>query len=194
MAIANDCFNQAKKELPTPLKGIPEILAWGYICKWLKVFNLSCTYEEYLDTLVMTDVEEMYSKCIQSINSNRDLRQEDISKTIDKQKNRVLNVNEDKFSGVVDTMARTVGNKAYIEPFPNEKVLFVAEMDERTTKMCASLNGQVFNTKDNNKFTRYSDSQKGIIEYDIDGLVEGINLPPIADNFHWCRSTVTYNF
>ena len=194
VVVANDCYSQAKKELPKVPKDIPEILAWAYISKWLKVFSMNCTFEEYLETLVMTDVEETYSKCIQSINNDRDLTLEDISKTLEKQKNRVLNVSEDKYSGVVDTMARTVGNKAYTEPFPNEKVLFIAEMDERTTKMCTSLNGQVFNTKDNNKFTRYSDSQKGIIEYDIDGLVDGINLPPINDNFHWCRSTLTYNF
>ncbi len=190
--VANDCFEQAKKEIPHCPVEIPDILTWAYIYKWLKIISVNATYEEYLESLTMTATDEMFKKCLQSINSDVDLNEEDIEKLLEKQSNRVLNINDDKYSGVIESMARTVGNKAYIEPFPNEKALFIAEMDERTTKMCKSLNGQIFNTKDKNVFRRYSDSQKGIIEYEIDGLVEGINLPPINDNFHWCRSTITY--
>ena len=188
--VANDCYKQAREEHPNPPVTIPDILTWAYIYKWLKVLNTP--FEEYLQSLTLTAHDEMLNKCIQSINSETVLTVEELEKLLNRQSNRILNINEDKFSGTLDDMARRVGNKAYIEPFPNEKVLFIAEMDNRTTKMCASLNGQIFNTKDTNKFKRYSDSQKSVVEYEVEGLVEGINLPPIEDNFHWCRSTVTY--
>lgn len=191
---ANDCYKQAKKERPHCPITIPDILTWAYISKWLIVRSTNSTYEEYLGALSMTDSEEIYSKCIQAINQDVELKEEDLEKTIEKQAKRVLSINDDKFSGVLDSMARTVGNKAYIEPFPNEKCLFVAEMDDRTTLMCKSLNGQIFNTVDKNKFRRYSASQQNYVDYEIDGMVEGINLPPIEDGFHWCRSTITYNF
>ncbi len=192
--VANDCYSQAKEERPHCPITIPDILTWTYISKWAKVLSANATYGEYLEVLVMTDSDEMFSKCMEHINIDDDLEEEDIEKTIDRQIKRILNINNDKFSGVLDSTSRAIGNKAYIEPFPNEKCLFIAEMDDRTTLMCQSLNNQVFNTIDKNKFKRYSASAQGIIEYEIDGMVEGINLPPIQDSFHWCRSTITYNF
>ena len=190
--IANDCYEQAKEEHPNPPVTIPDILTWAYIYKWLKVLNINATYEEYLQSLSMTAVEEMFKKCVQTINSEGVLSEEDIEKLLDKQSNRVLNINGDKESGIVEHMSEVVGNHAYIDPFPNEKAMFIAEMDERTTMMCSSLNGQIFNTKKTNIFKRYSDYHKQVIEYEIEGLVEGINMPPITDNFHWCRSTMTF--
>lgn len=190
--IANDCYEQAKEEHPNPPVTIPDILTWAYIYKWLKVLNINATYEEYLQSLSMTAVEEMYKKCVQTINSEGILSEEDIEKLLDKQSNRVLNINGDKESGIIEHMSEVVGNHAYIDPFPNEKAMFIAEMDERTTMMCSSLNGQIFNTKKTNIFKRYSDYHKQVIEYEIEGLVEGINMPPITDNFHWCRSTMTF--
>ena len=190
VTVANDCYDQAKDEHPNPPVTIPDILTWAYIYKWLKVLNIP--FEEYLQSLTLTAHDEMFSKCIQAINGDKILTWEELEKLLNRQSNRILNINDDKFSGTLDDMSRRTGNKAYIEPFPNEKAIFIAEMDERTTRMCASLNGQIFNTKDTNVFRRYSDSQKNIVEYEVEGLVEGINLPPIDDNFHWCRSTMTF--
>lgn len=141
--IANDCYEQAKEEHPNPPVTIPDILTWAYIYKWLKVLNINATYEEYLQSLSMTAVEEMFKKCVQTINSEGVLSEEDIEKLLDKQSNRVLNINGDKKSGIVEHMSEVVGNHAYIDPFPNEKAMFIAEMDERTTMMCSSLNGKL---------------------------------------------------
>ncbi len=198
VTVANDCYKQAKKEIIHCPIIIPDILTWAYISKWLNVFSLNCSYGEYLKTLTMTDSDEMFKKCIQAINSESDLKEEDIAKLIEKQQNRVLKIGKDettgseKFSGIMESMSRTVGNNAYIQPFPNQQVKFVAELDSRTTKMCLSLNGQIFNTIDTNKFKRYSDKAKTEVSYETKGLVQGINLPPIEDHFHWCRSTITY--
>ena len=75
----------------------------------------------------------------------------------------------------------------------DQLVRFVAEMDDRTTEMCRSLDGQIFHTKAWNRFTRYSDFYKGLHTFSWFGLEQGLNLPPINDHFHWCRSTIVYN-
>ena len=56
--------------------------------------------------------------------------------------------------------------------------------------MCHSLDGKEFWLDKINKFERYSDSVGKIIEYEVFGLVSGINLPPIDDHTHYCRSTI----
>ena len=65
-------------------------------------------------------------------------------------------------------------------------------MDKRTTKMCESLNNQIFYLDKVNTYQRYSDYDKRIVTYTTKGLVVGENLPPISNHFHWCRSTITY--
>ena len=72
------------------------------------------------------------------------------------------------------------------------KARFIAVMDDRTTKMCKSLNGQIFNVRGENVFKRWSESRGGIATFKCRGLQLGLNLPPINDGFHWCRSTIEY--
>lgn len=205
VTVANDCFNQAKKEMPpihSPIT-IPDILDFAYIYKWLHIVSLNATYEDYMQTLVTTATDELIKVLNDFINREADITEEDIKKILTKQQNRILNINQREvdgeiipneftYSGILETESRQVGNNAYVDPFPNFKCRFIAEMDERTTPMCVSLNEQIFNTKDENEFERYSDTAKGLVKYKFDGLVQGINLPPITDHFHWCRSTITY--
>lgn len=40
-----------------------------------------------------------------------------------------------------------------------------------------------------NDIAKQMEKQQSI---DVFGLIQGLNLPPINDNFHWCRSTLTY--
>lgn len=50
----------------------------------------------------------------------------------------------------------------------------------------------LFYVNDWNKFYRYSDIDGKDVLYTVNGLEQGINLSPINNHFHWCRSTVTY--
>ena len=68
----------------------------------------------------------------------------------------------------------------------------MAVIDDKTTPMCKSLHGQLFNVKGQNIFKRYSESAKGTVTFKCQGLVLGVNKPPITDHFHWCRSQLTY--
>lgn len=191
--VANDVYKQALNEIPKKPKKPKEKLTWKDIVGWTMILTINVTLLEYLNILNQTFYEDAKKLYINIINQEISPEENMLNDLIDKQVKKILNINEkEKFSGVLENLSRTVGNKAYVEPFFNQKVVFIAEMDDRTTKMCRSLNGQIFNTKDWNDFKRYSDLRKGTKIYHIFGLKEGINLPPITDHFHWCRSTIKF--
>ena len=189
IAVANDIYKKAQKDLRIERD---QDLLWKTIRDWTIVQTINVPFEQYLEVLCQTDSEEMSKLFINSINQELVLTISRCHVLIEKQLNRLISINEEKHSGVIENITRQVGNLAYIEPFPNQKVRFVAEMDDRTTKMCMSMNDYVFNTKDRNIFYRYSDEAKTKVKYDIEGLQLGINLPPIMDHFHYCRSILTY--
>ena len=61
--------------------------------------------------------------------------------------------------------------------------------------MCDSLNNQEFYINKENVFDRYyGETQKELTIQRIrcNGLVLGLNLPPIQHHFHYCRSTIMY--
>ena len=186
--VANDCFEQAKQE--SKLKPNYETFNDDLIWSWVFVTTAGLSYVEYLKLLSQTSVEESLKVFTNAINQKLDSI--NLDKTIKKQSNRLLCINENKYSGIVETEAISCGNKAYYKPFPNQKVLFIAVMDDRTTDMCKSMDGMIFNTYDKNSFDRYSASEQGLKRYEIEGLIDGINCPPITDGFHWCRSTLAY--
>ena len=110
-----------------------------------------------------------------------------------RQANRMLKAKDGKYSGTIPDTARASGNKAYIEASEKDQLVrFVAEMDDRTTKMCRSLDGQIFHTRKWNVFERYSEFYQSLHKFSCKGMQIGLNLPPLTDHFHWCRSTVTY--
>jgi hypothetical protein len=78
----------------------------------------------------------------------------------------------------------------------NARVKFIAVEDNVTTKMCNSLNNQIFYVNKINEFERYygsSAKELSLKKFRVFGLVQGINIPPIIGHFHYCRSTITYN-
>lgn len=189
VAIANNTYEQAKKDLNIKSN---DHLTWSLIRDWAIVQTINVPFEDYILILCQTSSEETSRLFINAINQGLSLKHSDLSKIIQKQTNRFISINEERSSGVIENTSRQVGNMAYTEPFPNQLIKFVAEMDDKTTRMCMSMNDYIFNTKDRNVFYRYSDEAKKLVKYDIYGLVLGINQPPIMDHFHYCRSILTY--
>lgn len=110
-----------------------------------------------------------------------------------KYSNRLLRVHKGKYSGIITDVSREVGNRAYVSVGGKDSMVrFIAEVDEATTPMCRSLDGQLFWVNKENVYRRYSALDGGEVTYRSFGLVQGENLPPINNHFHWCRSTVTY--
>lgn len=192
--VANDIYNQAYDEISIKPKK-KEVIDWNSIedLLWISIYNKS--WREYLNLLTITAQQEMYKEITGIIQQERKLDGDMLKDLVKRQSNRFLSINTDKYSGALSDTCRALGNEVYIESFKSDKdlqVRFIAEMDKRTTKMCESMNNMLFYVNDWNKFYRYSDIDGKDVLYTIKGLVQGINLPPINNHFHWCRSTVTY--
>lgn len=119
---------------------------------------------------------------------------------INRQNNQKLNINNDKISGAMDLQMIGLNNLSKVEGIKsttedNSKVRFIAVEDDKTTLMCDSLNNQEFYINKENVFDRfYGENQKELKLQRVrcNGLVLGLNLPPIQWHFHYCRSSITY--
>ena len=158
------------------------------------------TLDEYKGAKALNSTYQIHRQATMQIQQGKKPDVKDMEQEIEKEQNERLKIGL-KISGVIDMILIGINNMAKIEGIKtaiggskesDAQVRFVAVMDDRTTKMCKSLNGQLFNVKGENTFTRYSDMAKGMQTYKCDGLVLGLNLPPITDHFHWCRSSIEY--
>lgn len=161
----------------------------------IPIFNT--TAENYMYSLSISNAEETLKNTLINIQLNKELNVDNkyYKDLFDKQVNRLINVNDDKFSGGIVNIVDNLTNEAYLQAgidTDTDKCRFVAEMDKRTTKMCQTLDNQIFNINEMNVYQRYSEADKRIVTYHTKGLVQGENLPPINNHFHWCRSTITY--
>lgn len=154
-------------------------------------------WSEYKDTLVLYNTNELYNRFALQKRSNKPLNvnNREFKKLFDKQKHRLISIRNGKTSGALDNMLIYLANQTKIETYifnGVEKCKFIAIHDKATTKMCESLDGQVFNVHDWNRFRRYNGTTQTYQTYNVYGMIPGVNLPPIDNNFHYCRSTITY--
>lgn len=155
-------------------------------------------WEQYIEAIIKYNADQIYRQCTIDLQQGRelDITNDIYQRIIQKQQNQKLCINGDKISGDVDLTLIGINNKAKEEGiyrFDNKaKVKFIAIEDEKTTKMCQSLNNQEFYVHDWNEFERYSATNGRITKYKCYGLIIGLNLPPVNDNFHWCRSYIVY--
>lgn len=148
------------------------------------------------------NVQQIYKQAILNIQQQKGLEidSSEFQTIINRQNNQKLYINNDKISGAVDLQTIGLNNLAKVEGIKsntddNAKVRFIAVEDDRTTLMCQSLDGQEFYINKENVFDRYyGGTQKELTIQRIrcNGLVLGLNLPPIQHHFHYCRSTITY--
>lgn len=197
--VGQDLYTQGIEEI-NPKKKKNYSLTWEYIWSLLTLpSSKGNKWITYVEALALTNSQEIKKQAIIQLQQDKDLTvDDDIFKNIlRKQRNRYLSINDDKISGALESKIEEIGNKAIAkagEDIGNKdlKARFIAVIDERTTKMCRGMNNMLFNVNDLNKFYRYSDEDKKDIYYEVKGLQVGINLPPISNHFHYCRSTITY--
>lgn len=195
--VVKETYNREFKDLSKVIKP-KKMNITGLTDKLLKQPNSKgYVWSEYKDAITLYNTNELHSLMIQNKRANKPLNVDNrtFKKLFDKQKHRMINVKNGKTSGAMDNELIYLANETKIQTYifnDIEKCRFIAIHDKATTRMCESLDGQVFNVHDWNKFGRYSNIAQGYRTYNVYGLIPGVNLPPIDDNFHYCRSTIIY--
>lgn len=197
--IGQDLYKQGIDEIK-PTKKKKWSLTWEYIWSMLCLPNVKgSSWITYIEALALTNAQEIERQTIIQLQQNKKPNiEDDVFKNIlKKQQNRYISINDDKISGALDSQVVEIANKSLLkagEDVGQKKLRarFIAEIDDRTTKMCDGMNGMLFYVNDWNRFYRYSDDDKRDVLYTIKGLEVGANLPPINNHFHYCRSTITY--
>lgn len=156
------------------------------------------TFEQYIQVTIKYNAEQIFRQVTIDLQQQKkiDITNDIYQNIINKQQRSKLNINENKISGDMDLTLIGINNNAKLEGisyFDNKaEVEFVSVHDNRRTKMCKSLDGQRFKVHEWNTFERFSQSNNCIKKYRCYGLIPGLNLPPINDNFHYCRSYIKY--
>lgn len=195
--IADVGYNQAIKECEdlgfktSKLKAINTMLL-GIV---LLPNDTGLTWNEYSLSIIEYNANEMYKNSILQLSRNNEVKIDD--KLLEKEQKAYLNKkkepSKDKFSGMFEKEQVFIVNQVKLDVYKSygvETVEFIATIDEVTTKMCESLNGQKFKINEVNKYYRYSKADEKEVLYTTQGLVIGDNLPPINNHFHYCRSII----
>lgn len=177
--------------------------AWhdaAIIAMLLTPLNTGLTFEEQNNTTAIYNAEEIYKKAIVDIEQNKkpNVNNKEYQLIFQKQQKREINKKKDnkqldKFSGLIDNQSTFVINQVMVEVFKAfgvDMVEFKALTDDKSTIMCQTLKGQKFYVDKMNVYDRYSQADDRNVVYHSQGLVLGENLPPINNNFHWCRSWI----
>lgn len=197
--IGQDLYKQGIEEIK-PTKKKKWSLTWEYIWSMLCLPNVKgSSWVTYIEALALTNAQEIERQATIQLQQNKKPNIEDdvFKNIVKKQQNRYISINGDKTSGALDSQVVEIANKSLLkagEDVGQKKLRarFIAEIDDKTTKMCDGMNGMLFYVNDWNRFYRYSADDGRDVLYTIKGLEVGANLPPINNHFHYCRSTITY--
>lgn len=198
---ANYYYEQGQQEVNKKKK--PSILTMALFLALLDQPNYSgFNWKQYIEATIQYNAQQIYKQLILNIQQQKELEidSSEFQTIIQRQNNQKLNINNDKISGAADLQMIGLNNLAKVEGIKgvtedNSKVRFIAVEDDKTTLMCDSLNNKEFYINKENIFDRYyGETQKELMVQRIrcNGLVLGLNLPPIQHHFHYCRSSITY--
>lgn len=198
---ANYYYEQGQQEVNKKKK--PSILTMALFLTLLDQPNYSgFNWKQYIESTMQYNTQQIYKQAILNMQQQKNLEidSSEFQTIINRQNNQKLNINNDKISGAADLQMIGLNNLAKVEGIKevtedNSKVRFIAVEDNKTTLMCDSLNNQEFYINKENVFDRYyGETQKELTIQRIrcNGLVLGLNLPPIQHHFHYCRSTIMY--
>lgn len=194
--VALDCYNQGREELKKKKKSIIPV----YILNSFGIMLIDgCIWQNYFDALVLTNMQEILKQYLILLQQEKELDAYSklIQQILDMQRNRLISVSDDKYSGGLDKYTTALGNEAYLgaSEFEDVPVIFISDLCENVTEMCKYMDGMIFHIRNINTFKRPMGRTKNdlvIEDVSVKGLVAGINLPPINQHFHWCHSTISY--
>lgn len=188
------------KKKKARLLTVPEAFALQLI--GMSGFN-GYKWYDYKEGNVIYNARKMYELALNqmAIDKILDIYNDTFMKLLKKQEKVYFNKKKDvsekyyesEFSGMLDNEVSFLVNQVALQGMIAQgckKVQFIAVMDNDTTEMCESLDGQIFNIFGWNTYSRYSKEDDRNVIYKTKGLVVGDNLPPITNGFHYCRSTI----
>ena len=198
--VGTDLYNQGRKEIEPKKEKRRASLTWAYIWSLLTLPNINGNkWTTYIEASLLTYAQEIKRQTMICLQQLKELNIDDdiFQNIIRKQQNKYLSINNDKYSGALENQIIEVANQSLLKAGEDTKkknlqVRFIAELDERTTPMCESMDNMLFYVNDWNTYQRYSAGDDAIVTYKTFGLEVGANCPPINNHYHYCRSTLTY--
>lgn len=168
---ANYYYEEGQREVEKKRK--PSILTMALFLALLDQPNYSgLTWKQYIETTIQYNVQQIYKQAVLDMQQQKDLEidSSEFQTIINRQNNQKLNINNDKISGAIDLQMIGLNNMAKVEGIKavagdNIKVRFIAVEDEVTTKMCNSLDEQIFNVNGYNEFKRYYGNSSKKLEF-----------------------------
>ena len=205
--VAEITYIEAQKEVigDRPRKKLKNIIPEVFLLQLIGASKYNNAFwGDYKQGSISYNAEQLFKLVAVNMQSERplDVNADDFKKLFEKQDRNYLakkkniepsNEYQDEYYGPLDDIMVYIANQMALRGMEDQgckKVQFIATMDEKTTEMCSSLNGQIFSIKGWNKYYRYSDIDKKDILYTTKGLKVGENLPPISNSIHRCRSTI----
>ena len=202
--VANYYYQEGQKQVNGKLKKKKPIstldMALFLALMEQPVYN-GYTFKQNIEIMTRYNVEQIYKQCLINIMQRKENNIDDpiIQNIIKRQQNTKLCINGDKISGSIDLTMIGINNKCIVEGIKsidkNAKVQFISDKCDNVTPMCMNMDRMIFNVNDYNEFIRYvGTSTKDVRQEKIKvfGLVQGVNLPPINNFFHWCHSYLIY--
>lgn len=143
---------------------------------------LGYNWLEYKQNMIDYNANKTYRKVVIGIQQNNlNLDSYDNAFNIDRK--RYITALDNEIASLCSEVALWGMEKQNIK-----KVMYVAVMDEKTTNICQSMNGQIFNVNDWNIYYRYADTKdERMTKYETNGLKIGENQPALHYN---CRSVL----
>lgn len=158
--------------IPIPLYLLPHIMSTplylGY--NWL----------DYKLNMIQYNANKMYRNIFVDLQQDRlDLDRYD----------RIFDIDYKRYKNALDHEVASIHSEVSLWAMKEQgikEVQYIAVMDNRTTNICQSMNGQVFKIYDKNVYERYADTRDTkMTTYTTYGLQVGENMPALHYN---CRS------
>lgn len=143
---------------------------------------LGYNWLEYKQNLIDYNANKTYRKIVVGIAQNNfDIKTYERSFEIERK--RYMTALDNEVASLSSQVALWGMEKQGIK-----KVIYVAVMDDRTTNICQSMNGQIFNVNDKNIYFRYANNNdERMTKYETQGLQIGENMPSLH---YQCRSVL----
>ena len=158
--------------IPLPNYLLPQIMSLplylGYI------------WEDYRDNVILYNANKTYRKVVVGIQQN--------NLNLDTYDN-AFNIERKRYITALDNEIASISSEVAIWGMKQQgvsQVKYVAVMDEKTTNICKSMNGQIFSIDDVNVYYRYANNDDDrMTRYETKGLKIGENQPALHFS---CRS------